>query len=212
VIDRKKIDDASFNKLLKMIPPLDLTAGPFVAGGAARRLWYGQDWQQVDVDVFFVNDQQRSEWVARFENMRFGPPQYHSIFNDIKDLVLTRKSNTYKTMSTDNADTYVIEMDNVNIKLQTIKTRYSASFWDLFRDFDFAASCFATDGVRAVALHSALHSVEDKRLVFNNDANTANLALRVLKYQIYGFEPSDQVLRTVADKIANGEVQWESSY
>ena len=211
MIQRKAIDDASFNKLLKLLPKLDLTNGPFVAGGAARRLWYDQDWARADVDVFFVNEQQRLDWVKQFEHMRY-VSRSSTAFDAIGDLVLSRRASTYKSISTANADTYVIEMDNVNIKLQTIKTRYSLSFLDLFRDFDFAASCFATDGTCVVALDSALRSVEQKQLIINNDANTHNMPLRVLKYQIYGFDPSDDVLRSVADQIANGEVSWESNY
>lgn len=211
MIESKKIDNATFNKLLKLLPPLDLKNGPFVAGGTARRLWYDQDWQQADVDVFFSSETQRREWTATFEHQRM-PPSNGSVFDDITSLILTRKNTTYLSVSTENADTYVIDIDNVSVKLQVIKARYSSSWLDLFGDFDFTASCFATDGVRAVALTSALHSVAHKQLVINNDTKTDNLALRVIKYQIYGFEPDDKLLRTVVDKIANGEVQWESSY
>lgn len=208
MIVKKAVSNESFSNFLKLIPPLDIQQGPVVAGGAARRLWFDQDWAKGDIDVFFVNQQQRTEWATAFEHKR-GVNK-----SELSTSLFTfgTKASTYKSMSTDNADTYVLECRDFNLKLQVIKTRYADNFVELFKDFDFAASCFATDGRTAVAMQTALTSVAQKKLIMNNTTNDKNLALRVLKYHVYGFEAEDSLLRTVADKIATGDFTWESNY
>ena len=54
-------------RLLGMLPPLDLLDGPWIAGGSARKLFLGQDWNSGDIDVFFRNHYQRLNWVHAFE-------------------------------------------------------------------------------------------------------------------------------------------------
>lgn len=205
----KPCTNSSFVQLLSSLGKFDLMEGPFVAGGAARRLWFGDNWPDGDVDVFFVNNLQRQQWQHQLEKRL----PNHSVESSFFGLFgMHRKPNLYKAMETTNADTYHVQWQDNTIKLQLIKTRYSSSVNELWQNFDFAASCFATDGQQLVASLTAVTSCENRQLIVNQVQQNKNLPLRVLKYHIYGFEANNELLMQAADAIVNGELDWNSDY
>lgn len=206
----KPLAPSDLGKFLAGLPPLSLDSGPVVAGGAARRAWCNKDWREADVDVFFRNKQQRTRWQAQFEKI-IGIRDRPSL-NDFENLFSMKASSGSLSISTPNADTYHVPYQGKIIKVQLINTRFSDSVDSLWNDFDFDASCFATDGHTVVASPEALVSLTTRKLTHRHNNLNKNLTLRVLKYQIYGFEASDELLLEAADLLVNGESDWQTNY
>jgi hypothetical protein len=212
MIETKEVPLSDLGKFLKQLPPLDLELGPVVAGGAARRAWYDQDWRSADVDVFFRDDNQRRRWKREFETAIGLHNNPKEVTFEIQINLSGDSGHSHLSISTDNADTYQVWYQGKSIKVQLIKTRYSENLLNLWNDFDFDASCFATDGQTLAATPSALASVANRKLTVKNSAESRNLTLRVLKYNIYGFEASNELLLQAADSLINGEFNWQTNY
>lgn len=206
---RKPLADERFQQLLKRLPPLDLERGPYIAGGCARKLWTGQKWDEGDVDIFFRDPLQRQTYTEKFEN-NWGISQGKR--GDLLTDLFSSRSSSHLNMDTENAATYHLDFKKSVLKLQLIKTRYSNSVTDLWKDFDFSISCFACDHREIIALPAAVDSAVSQRLTVNNPDFSKNLALRVLKYTVYGFSADDDILRQAADGIENGDHQCDRSY
>lgn len=206
----KPLAPSDLGKFLAGLPPLSLDSGPVVAGGAARRAWCNQHWMAADVDVFFRDEQQRRRWQAQFEKI-IGVRDRPSL-DDFENMFTSKESSGYLSISTPNADTYHVPYLGHVIKVQLINTRFSNSVSELWNDFDFDVSCFATDGHTVVASPEALESLTTRKLTPRNSTVKKNLTLRVLKYQIYGFEASDELLLEAADLLVNGESDWQTNY
>jgi hypothetical protein len=222
------IQDPQWSQLMKNLPELNSEAGPWIAGGSARKLFQAKDWSSGDVDVFFASDQQRTIWQESFEKSIQHPadPFLESILQKAKDVWATLVCSPAtppaktlfwgrKTLHTPNADTYQVVMDNQHqrpIKIQLIKTRYSHSLQDLWTDFDFTVSCFAADKSRVYWLPQAEQDLKDNVLRDHNSTNKRNRAMRIFKHYTYGFEVPPSMLLEAAKLINDGDFECVLEY
>lgn len=231
----RPLNNTLFSHLLSMLPPVSLRKGAFIAGGCARKLYENRPWIQGDVDVFFAGEWERNWWVNEMKRKVDALPKqnYPRKVSDtftMSDHILSfQPSVSMKqppqlpqlslTMSTDNADSYQLTFVDpadpsmiIESHVQVIKTRYAKSIQDLWQEFDFTVSCFAADANEIWALPQAVEDLKRKKLTLNNDENTKNLVMRVLKHHVYGFEADDQMLLNIADKIVEGDFEWNNNY
>jgi hypothetical protein len=221
-----------FAHLVSLMPPVNMHAGPWIAGGSARKLAQQQPFESGDVDVFFAAHDQRLAWTQQFESMlRYDLAEQPTAFDhcleitglesDTQDgLFIKPKKFTapycYKKLETDNADTYGVyfELDHTvhDIDVQLIKTRYAPTLLDLWRDFDFTISCYAADAHTVYHTASAAEDLDHNRIVINNALPKRNLALRVIKHHAYGFDVAPELLMEASQLIANGEYEWNEIY
>lgn len=236
----KPLNNSLFSYLLTLLPPVSLHKGAFIAGGCARKLYENTPWIQGDVDVFFAGDWERARWAEQLvSKIASLPKQDHphvvrmnkideNLDESVKSILHLMQNHApeppqlpslIQAVSTDNADSYhlvFVDPEDANkvhtCQIQVIKTRYAHSIQDLWQEFDFTVSCFAVDANEIWAAPQAIADLGQKKLVLNNDENTKNLVMRVFKHHVYGFEVDDELLIHVADKIAEGDFEWNSSY
>ena len=226
-LQSKPIQDQSWQHFVQALPALNWESGPWIAGGAARKLYDGTCWHSSDVDVFFQSETQMRSWEKQLQNTLM--PVKRPLKNLWDDLLTEAKLwlNTHEDeyiphaqyqasshMDTENAITYLVTQKDSNTvyKLQLIKARYSPSLAQLWRDFDFTVCCFAADAhVVRYPVRSAQHC-DDRELWVQNVQNQKNLPLRTIKHMVYGFKPTPELLTRVSDQIAQGDVSWQLEY
>lgn len=219
-------ENAEFLHLLNMLPCVHMETGPWITGGAARRLWTGEDWHKGDVDVFFVNDQQRVAWLAEFDKVwNYTYHKSHTQFGDISDVSFSRSIPLQKhlpqanlALESENAITFDLyyrtphDPQAHTCKLQVIKVRHAESLQQLWETFDFNVCCFAADAHRVYADPAALADAHAHEITVRHDHASRNLPLRVFKHFSQGYQVSDQLLRQAMRQIAEKDVDWCNNY
>jgi hypothetical protein len=183
----------------------NLENGPWIAGGCARRLWFGQEWIKRDVDFFFSNKEDFDNAVKTVEKYTSKTTQSKPI-SDFGDIMIAKSS---PKIHTDNASTYEINLkedDNVAITLQLIRKNWHKDLLSLFENFDFTVCQFATDGKTIVAPSYAENDCNLKILRQVESSKRRLSARRVIKYAIYGFEPTRKIMKDLVDRHANKDL------
>lgn len=158
---------------------LNLEKGPWIAGGFARRTYYNQPVDDIDIDIFFGSNAQYERCKKFFTS------------NDID-------------IETDNAITYTVQHPAGNyLKIQFIRRVWFNTVQDLFNDFDFSISQYAYDGKNFVTGKYALIDQEDKVLRTINIKNET-IYPRMMKHLLLGYYPSEELVHYIhsnKDKI-----------
>lgn len=228
MLQHKLHENVEFQHVVSMLPPVHITQGPWITGGAARRLWQGEDWHKGDVDVFFVTDVQRLAWMAEFDkvwnytyHMRSAPePQsVYDLFGP-KCPMGDRKHlpQANMVMETENAITFDLhyklsdQSEALTCKLQLIKVRHAESLQQLWETFDFNICCFAADAHSVYADAAALADAHAHEITVRHNHASKNLPLRVFKHFSQGYHVSDDLLRQAMRQIAEKDVDWCNNY
>lgn len=160
-------------RLLKALPyKLHLINGPWIAGGAARRLLQGKSLIDGDIDIFFPSWQEWHKWDKALEDQE----------------VVVR---------TARAHTYLIN----GFTVQIIKRRSYPQLRDLFQDFDFSACQIATDGNRIACTPSAHRDIMSNTLAYATQGRITGSTIlgRMIKYINHGFIPSPEMFKHIID-------------
>jgi len=217
-----------FKSLVGMLPPLSFSEGPWIAGGAARKLWEHKTWITGDVDVFFKDWAQFRQWQAEFCSRLTVQVEDHyskqltsQKDNEIVEIWCEKPLNHRKPQEKfyvrhESEDAITYSMPGVppltGVTLQMIKCRFANSVQGVWDTFDFHNCEFATDGHTILASDGAAESSLTKTLVLKDPSNTRNLALRTLKYHLYGFESSKETLLAAVQQINDGSLVWDNQY
>lgn len=183
-------------EVLAKLLPLDPLVGPWIAGGAARRILQGRSLEDGDIDLFFHSFKSWSD----FE----------------KDLINKGYEKTYRST---NATTFDVD----GRKVQIIRRRYYESLRDVLRDFDVTASQVAVHGDRVIALKTAGDDIKANVLRYAEEGRVvkASAVPRGLKYINYGFVPEPGYFRRMIKEglscsstytIFEGEEAFTSSF
>lgn len=137
--------------------PLDLTTGPWIAGGAALSAWTGDIVN--DVDVYFPHE--------------IGHDATLAVLREVREITFVSDNAT--TLKRDNAITIqLIKQPHVNIK-------------SVLDSFDFTVCQIATDGAgNFVGTAQAFADIAEKRLRVNKFVKEKFLS-RWAKYNLYGY-------------------------
>lgn len=155
----------------------NLNTGPWIAGGVARLLWFGEDYTDHDIDVFF--------------------PDSNSAYNAYKELEKDCGCSAYNTQ---NACTFTLDRDGKEQKVQLINRNRYQSLDKLFCYFDFTVCRFATDGRTLVSDTKTIEHCEKKQLQFNITSQQEISPFRVMKYSAYGFETDNYIFKKLVAK------------
>ena len=223
-------ENAEFHHVLSLLPPVNMMSGPWITGGAARRLWTGEDWHKGDVDVFFVSDHHRLAWLSEFDKVwnytyhkkvEYPEPPwgYDKLFgSDRRAGPVKHLPQASTSMETENAITFDLnyqlpaESEIRNCKLQIIKVRYAESLQELWQTFDFNVCCFAADAHRVYADVAALADAHAHEITVRHDHASKNMPLRVFKHFSQGYHVHDDLLRQAMRQIADKDVDWCNNY
>lgn len=167
--------------------------GWWIAGGTPLR-WYQRCAVDSDVDLYFNSAESFQRMQGRLQK--------------IAEKFDTRRVSylqVTKVHSTDNADTYRLDVNPVGdadtvqeYTVQLIKRRWYADPRQLLEDFDITVCQIATDGEQLWTSAAFARDVHQRRLRFSRV--TANSAKRLIKYWIYGFEPDDATIQRICDQ------------
>lgn len=171
----KPVINSNLLKIIGHLPPHNLELGPWIAGGAARLTWYNRNVGDHDIDVFFKNEQQWAEY-SQFCSNKFTIE--HSI-------------------TTSNASTNEIKIDDFKIKLQIIKKDWYENYTGIFNNFDFTCCQFVTDGKTVVATEDAIADCSQEILRHNSYTKRELDTRRIIKYLLYGFKPDNNILTQI---------------
>ena len=209
---RKEINDRLVSTVADIVGGCDLEKGPWIAGGCARRLWFGQDWVKKDVDFFFSNKEDFNNAVKNVEKHSVDIPRENESNSFGDGMLLLRKSNP--KIHTENASTYEInlkEFNNITVTLQLIKKNWHKDLLSLFENFDFTICQFATDGKTVIAPVYAEKDCNLKVLRQLESSKRRISVRRVIKYSMYGFEPSRDIMKDLVDRYANKDLLEDGS-
>jgi hypothetical protein len=157
-------DLETLKEILAELPEMNLVTGPWIAGGAARRLLQGSSLQDggADVDFFFPTQQ---SWRA-FDAILKKYPVIHE----------SSRATLY---------------DVKGLKIQIIQRRFYDTINEVFRDFDFAVCQIATDGKNLAYTKQAYENITTGTLsmAIQGIVSSSTMISRMTKYINYGFLP-----------------------
>lgn len=158
------------------LPPLHLFDGPWIAGGAVRRMIDGDALSKADIDIFFGHD---------FNHV-------HLFKNRLEDIGTEVFKSQYAT-------TYEVPIGDNVYRIQLIMRKGYHNVMHLFRDFDFTVCQMVYDGNNITASIQGLADLAAKRLTTceHGKTNRRNLLSRTFKYIRYGFMPGPGFLEKV---------------
>ncbi len=168
---RKFIPNSHYDDTLivNMIEP-KLDQGPWIAGGAVR-LWYlGQNVGDHDIDIWFRDAEQVAECIRR-----------------IKDKCPYTASIHYKSS---NAITFIITDSDQNHKwkLQLIIKNFYSTPEEIIKNFDFSCTKLVTDGHKVLFGETTLPDINNRTLKI--DRLQKDVIRRMVKYVAYGYTPT----------------------
>lgn len=157
--------------LLEMLPPLSLKWGPWLAGGAVRRMMQGRTIDDDgDVDFFFSD---ASEYL-----------KFEKALSDYEELHASGRAKTYMVNG---------------LKVQIIKRKFYKNLKEVFGDFDFTVCQVATDGKQVAYTQTALEDISENRLRIAPIGRISSLTVvgRLIKYVNHGFIPEAGLFRMI---------------
>lgn len=195
----KPVTNTEYSQHVRKYAQLNLDAGPWVAGGSVRKIWFNEPWETQDVDFFFSNYAQFDRVVSNVKRL-YKSTQWYDMFS-----MSSVDRPTLLTHETNNAITWTIELQSgKTYKIQAIKKYWPKSIHELFSTFDLTVSQFATDGVTMIATAAAVEDSTARVIRLVNPEHPISIN-RLLKYTAYGFSAPDSIMKNVVDRLVAGE-------
>jgi hypothetical protein len=172
------VTEMEFFKILKHLPEL-AEKGPWLAGGAVRRLLIG-DPLTSDFDFFFHDETQLNEFAKA-----------------LKD------KGAKETAKTEHQITYSLTIEDKPRIIQLIKIGYYISPNEVLDSFDFTISQFLYDGTN---LYCGTHSLWDlarRRLALHKLTFGVATMRRLIKYTKQGFTACAGVMQSILEAVVN---------
>lgn len=154
---QNKLDE--FNLLMEKLPKPKID-GPWIAGGAIRNLLCGDSVTKSDIDYFFRDVNQFSDFCTEMD--RLG--------------AIKKYENKFNT-------TWFLGEQ----KVQAISVAYYNDTISLLDSFDFTICQIATDGINLIVGEFALWDIGRKKLAVNRVTYGTSTVRRMLKYAKSGF-------------------------
>lgn len=162
------------------LPFLNMECGPWVAGGAVRRIYEGDGLKFSDIDVFFPNDDMH-QWAVKLFDERLNHKKGCSPVHIVERIDAP--------MSV----TFVVIYDGQKYPIQFVSKKYFASMENLLHDFDFTITMWGTDGQQMVYDERAPGDLATRSLVLHQFPKRPK-PNRLAKYVAQGFVPAPGVL------------------
>jgi hypothetical protein len=195
---------------------LNLECGPWITGGAPRKLWEGNNWQPGDIDIFFADENQRKTWTKAFEFQLTWVDHSHELPVALFDLSRQTYPYVVRFHMTENALTYHYYPSETSsgIPIQLVQSRMGPNIESVWSSFDLAICEFATDGKEIWASDAGVKDLENRRVTeINHHMRHVSLPLRLMKYLSYGFDLTADQLKYVSDHIlTHGDTLCDNAY
>lgn len=178
----KPFVESDLSQVLEALPRLSST-GPWLGGGAIRRLLSGQDALASDLDFFFASNDQR----LKFEADLLG----------IEGCIEVKK--------TEHHTEFVVPFGLLgkSVKVQCIHFQYYQNVVEVLDSFDFTICQVAFDGAKLFVGDYTLWDLARKRLALHKLTFGLSTVRRLLKYQTQGFYACSGVLTAILNDIGS---------
>jgi len=173
------LDETTLHKVLQGLPQMT-AEGPWVAGGALRRMISGQE-PESDFDFFFRNPDQMKD----FESDLVGRG-----LNKIRE---TEHHVHYKGR---------VGESSVERNVQCIRFKYYEDAPAVIDSFDFTICQFAYDGSKLIVGDHSLWDLGRKRLAIHRITYPVATMRRLLKYGRQGFVACNGCLQSILTRTA----------
>lgn len=175
----------------EVLPFLNMQTGPWVAGGAVRRIHEGDGLRFSDVDVFFPTDEMHS-WAVKLFDDRLKHKRGWSAVH-----IVERKDGPMSV-------TFQVLYDGQKYPIQFINKQFFKSIEDLLYGFDFTLAMWGTDGRKMVFDERAPRDLAAKTLVLHQFPKRPK-PNRLAKYVAQGFVPAPGVLTAMLGANVTGD-------
>jgi hypothetical protein len=179
--------------LIRSFSFLNIEQGPWVAGGAVRRL-LSDDFGAGDIDIF-LPERLCGFWNDQKCNLT---PLVDRIDNIFHEQITSRTAKK-------NLNEYVFGLNkpfnpNKIIKVQVVHKNRFDSIEALLSDFDFTICMAATDGWRWVAYEQIMSDIERRQFGIQSVQRRGMEIRRMIKYCNFGLTPKPGVLSSVLSR------------
>lgn len=151
-------------QVINQVVKPDWTNGPWIAGGALRRIVMGVD-ELSDFDIFFASETQKDKWIKGIKE---------------SFTVVSEQKNEFNTC-------LVIEFNEKKIVLQAVHIKYFENPSAVIDSFDFTICQYVSDGTILGVGEYTLWDTGRKRLVVHNISYGVASLRRIIKYAKQGF-------------------------
>lgn len=165
-------------EFVRSIPGLNLEFGPWVAGGAARRIYEGQnELGSGDIDIFYPSYDIREACNKLL---------FHRFYNSTVG--------KFACVSSNNNQKIVIHNNTKPIAMHSVASSYFQDVTKLLDSFDFNVCQFATDGYQICYTEQAKDGCDSRKIQLTTKKPKRTSTARLLKYMNYGFKIDEQHL------------------
>lgn len=165
---------------------LNMEQGPWLAGGAVRKIYLGQNIGHSDWDVWFRSAEQ---------------------FDRASKLVQELGADV--AYSSGNATTFKYELENETHNIQLIRRRFFDSAEQVINQFDFTICQLITDGnTIKIGQQTALDL--DRKLIRSVSTQLQPYIIsRLVKYMVYGYYPCRSLVETIKSQAL--AINWKEA-
>jgi len=162
---------------------LNMNQGPWLAGGAVRRLYLGQSMGQADWDIWFGNAQQ----FDRAEKLM------HGLGADVAH-------------ASGNAITFKYQFEDETHNVQLIRRRFFETAQQVIGQFDFTVCQLITDGCEIVLGRGTSKDLDQRLVRAVSDNLQPYIISRLTKYMVYGYYPCRELVEQINQQAA--DIKW----
>jgi hypothetical protein len=178
-LDRTNLDKALFFKIIEKLPKLNYETGPWLAGGAVRRVLSGQPVKDSDFDLFVASKEQSAS-CEQFVESNGGKLKSKNKFNSTYDLPVE---------------------EGLVAKVQIIYFQHYNNAVDVVDSFDYTICQFVTDGETLGCGEYSLFDLTRKRLAVHRISYAMSSMRRMVKYIKQGFYACPGMMADLLEKV-----------
>ena len=193
--------ESELAKRLKHIPPLS-PDGPWLCGGAIRRMLTGREHGDADLDLFFPDPLIWANYQARMIR--------DNGFGTNRENLFQASMMRYEPTVIDVDDTVVSAVFETSprIHVQLCKF-YSPTPEEQIARFDFTCCQFAFDGEHVIAGDHAMQDALNGHLVLNNFSRPKSVLHHMDKLEKQGFTDPSGCIRKMLEPLAAASTEFE---
>lgn len=186
---RSGIDITLFDKIMEALPVVS-SNGPWLGGGALRRLLSGTDIFGSDFDFFFASKEQMDDFEKELVDNCLQVESVHKTKNAI----------TYKgKIKLENES----DCERKDIIIQLININYYNKVDDLLDSFDFTICQFAWDGKNLHCGEYSLWDLARKKLAVHKITYPVASVRRMIKYTKQDFYACSGCIKKILETVAS---------
>jgi len=182
-VNRRLLMSNVFGAKLAKFLDLSMDGGPWLAGGAVRKVLLGQTIGQSDWDIWFKS----AEQFSRAETLmhQLGASVAHS---------------------SENAISFKCEYDGTFHNVQLIRRRYFERPEQVIGQFDFTICQLLTDGNTILMGDDTALDLDSKTIRLGSSPMQNYVISRLIKYMVYGYYPSQELIEHIESQSVN--INW----